>query len=100
MRKIDPIVLIPDEKVFIHSVNDARMVTCVGNDLRWRSVNGTYVESYDNKDRIHVEDFSTPFTQNQNLSLIFKEILEMDHGDWTCVGIYEEKSFSMYVYGM
>ena len=98
-RKVEELSIIPDDKVFIHSVNDSRMVTCVGNDVKWRSSNGTYVDTYDQMERIHVEDFSTPSSDNQQLRLIFKEIYEMDHGDWSCVGIYEEKSFTLFVYG-
>ncbi|XP_070495022.1 neural cell adhesion molecule 1-B-like [Chironomus tepperi] len=97
-RKVEELSIIPDEKVFIHSVNDSRMITCIGNDIKWRSANGTYVDTYDQKERIHVEDFSSPLSDNQQLRLIFKEIYEMDHGDWTCVGLYEEKSFTLFVY--
>ncbi|CAG9797236.1 unnamed protein product [Chironomus riparius] len=97
-RKVEELSLVPDDKVFIHSVNDSRMVTCIGNDVKWRSANGSYVDTYNQMERIHVEDFSSPFSDNQQLRLIFKEIYEMDHGDWSCVGIYEEKSFTLFVY--
>jgi hypothetical protein len=98
-RQVEVLTIQPKEKVLTHSVRDSLMVTCIGNDLKWRSPNLSYVESYDQRERIHVEDFSDPSTDNQTLSLIFREINEMDHGDWTCEGIYEEKSFTLFVYG-
>lgn len=98
-RKVEELLIIPDEKVLIYSVNDSIMITCNGTDVKWRSVNGTYVDSYDKMSRIHVEDFSTSSSEYQQLGLVFKEVSEMDHGEWTCVGLYEEKSFTLFVYG-
>lgn len=98
-RKVEDLSIIPHEKLITHSVRDSLMITCVGNDVKWRSPNLTYVDSYDQRERIHVEDFSSSSSENQQLRLVFREIYEMDHGEWTCVGIYEEKSFTLFVYG-
>lgn len=98
-RKVEELSIIPDDEIFIHSVLDSLMITCVGNDVKWRSPNLTYVDSYDQRERIHVEDFSSSSSEKQQLRLVFREIYEKDHGDWTCLGIFDEKPFTLIVYG-
>jgi len=98
-RNVEVLTIMPNETVLTQSVLDSLMITCIGNDVKWRSPNLTYVDSYDQRERIHVEDFSSSSSENQQLRLVFREIYEIDHGDWTCVGIYEEKSFTLFVYG-
>ncbi|KAG5675374.1 hypothetical protein PVAND_005283 [Polypedilum vanderplanki] len=95
-RKIDPVFIMPNDEIFIRSVNDNCFVTCNGSDIHWEYPNGTTVDS--KKGRIYVEDFSTLGSQAQSLRLIFDTIDENDNGKWTCVGNIDRKSFTMSVY--
>lgn len=97
--EVEELSIEPHKKLFIHSVGDSLVVVCTGNDVKWKDNEDTYIDSKDNRQRIYLEDDSSPQISPQHLRLIFNRIEEVDQGEWTCQGQFEEKSFRLAVYG-
>lgn len=97
LMRQDLVEFTPNVSRLLHSVKDARMISCKGIDIRWLNPWGRFV---DNKSgRVHVEDLSTPNDEMHQLRLVFEQIESKDFGNWTCKGNYGNKSFEMIIYG-
>lgn len=97
MLRQDLIYLTPNVTRLVHSVNDSRMISCRGLDIRWIN---PWNRKMDNiKGRVHVEDSSLPNDELHELRLIFEKIGSNDYGNWTCMGNYGSTSFEMITYG-
>lgn len=93
----DLVSLIPDVSEVIHSVNDSRVISCNGTDVKWKNPSEKYVTNFSG--RVHVVDSSTPNDHTHVLRLVFLQIEKEDTGVWTCEGNYGKKSFEMIISG-
>ncbi|CAO1325840.1 unnamed protein product, partial [Diamesa serratosioi] len=90
------IELIPDSPEFVHFINEARFVTCIGRNvehIKWLKPDGSQIT--DTKGRVHVEE------KDGRLLLMFDKINNQDHGKWSCVADADDsvlKFFHMKVY--
>jgi hypothetical protein len=92
------IYLTPDNTEYSNSVNDLRIITCDGVDIRWVDPRGNIVN--DRIGRVYVENvMNGEDSEMQQLRLIFSRIEEEDYGQWTCEGKHSKKSFLLNIYG-